>query len=545
MKRILLLSVLAFLFYSHLFSQAKKENPGKTKLLVGIVVDQMRNEYIYRYWNRFGNGGFKRLISQGYYYRNLHFNYLPTYTGPGHASIYTGTTPRQHGIIGNDWYLKSNSTKSYCVQDSSVKPIGTKNNSGRMSPQHLLSSTLGDELKLSSPKSKVIGIALKDRSAILPAGHSADAAYWLDEVSGDFISSSWYMSDLPRWLKNFNDEHLAKSYLEKWWAPLYPIETYTASLADENKYEAVPNKKDYPVFPYEYKPFIEKSDYSIIKATPYGNSITKDIAVECIIKEELGKDEFIDLLCLSFSSSDIIGHAYGPRSVEVEDCYLRLDKDLEDLLNKLDKEVGKGNYLVFLSADHGGGDVPKHLMDQKIPAGYTHESKVLKEARRFLLSTYGDSLLLSTVMNEQLYLNEKRCESFRLNLDEVEEKLCRFLIGINGVAEAYPSKIMRYGSFEKNDIRTYLQNGYNFKLSGNVCYTLKPAWMDQGEKGTTHGSGYNYDTHVPLIFYGAGISAGENMNWCTIPQIAPSLSELLKINRPNSSSGDLLPGLFR
>jgi len=545
MKKPLLLAVLVFFLYGNLFPQAKKENQVKPKLLVGIVVDQMRNDYIYRYWNRFGSGGFKRLITQGYYYRNHHYNYVPTYTGPGHASIYTGSTPRQHGIIGNDWFVKINSTKINCVQDTGVKPIGTKNNSGRMSPKNLLSTTLGDELKLSSPKSKVIGVALKDRSAILPAGHAADAAYWIDEVSGDFISSSWYMSDLPRWLKNFNDEHLAKTYLEKWWAPLYPIDTYTASLPDENKYEAVPNKKDFPVFPYEYKPFIEKSDYSIIKATPYGNSITKDLAMECIVKEELGKDEFTDLLCVSFSSSDIIGHAYGPRSVEVEDCYLRLDKDLEELLNRLDKEVGKGNYLVFLTADHGGADVPKHLMDQKIPAGYALESKIMKDARKFMLSSYGDTLLLNAVMNEQLYLNEKRCEALRLDLDELEEKLCRFLLTENGIAEAYPSKVMKYGAFEKQDIRTYLQNGYNFRLSGNVCYTLKPAWMDHGEKGTTHGSAYDYDSHVPLIFYGTGISAGENVDWCSIPQIAPSLSELLKINRPNASSGDLLPGLFR
>jgi len=545
MKKPLLIAVLLFFLFGNLFPQAKKENQVKPKLLVGIVVDQMRNDYIYRYWNRFGSGGFKRLISQGYYFRNHHFNYVPTYTGPGHASIYTGSTPRRHGIIGNDWYVKSTQTKVNCVQDTGVKPIGTKNNSGRMSPKNLLSTTLGDELKLSSPKSKVIGIALKDRSAILPAGHAADAAYWIDEVSGDFISSSWYMNDLPRWLKNFNDEHLAKTYLEKWWAPLYPIDTYTASLPDETKYEAVPNKKDFPVFPYEYKTFIAKSDFSILKATPYGNSITKDLAMECIVKEELGKDDFTDLLCISFSSSDIIGHAYGPRSVETEDCYLRLDKDLEELLNRLDKEVGKGNYLVFLTADHGGADVPKHLMEQKIPAGYALESKVLKAARKFMLSSYGDTLLLSAVMNEQLYLNEKRCEALRLNLDELEEKLCRFLLTENGIAEAYPSKVMRYGAFEKQDIRTYLQNGYNFRLSGNICYTLKPAWMDHGEKGTTHGSAYDYDTHVPLIFFGTGISAGENMDWCSIPQIAPSLSELLKINRPNSSSGDLLPGLFR
>jgi len=184
-------------------------------------------------------------------------------------------------------------------------------------------------------------------------------------------------------------------------------------------------------------------------------------------------------------------------------------------------------------------------MDQKIPAGYTLESNITKNLRKFLLKVFGDSLLLSAVINNQIYLSEKRCESLRLNIDDLEERLCRFLLTENGIAEAYPSKVMKYGAFEKNDIRTYLQNGYNFSLSGNVCYTLKPAWIDHSEKGTTHGSAYNYDTHVPLIFFGTGISTGENMDWCNILQIAPSLSELIKINRPNSSSGDLLPDLFR
>lgn len=527
-------------------AQNKKESVGKPKLVIGIVVDQMRNDYIYRYWNRFGSGGFKRLIGQGLYFRNLHFNFIPTYTGPGHASIYTGTTPKHHGIIGNDWVIKGSGIRVGCVQDSTVKPVGTKNRSGMASPKNLLSTTLGDELKLSNNgKSKVIGIALKDRSAILPAGHMGNAAYWMDDQSGEFVTSSWYMEDEPRWLKNFNDEHLPKKYLEKWWSPLYPIESYTASLPDENKYEAVPSKKEFPVFPYEYKTFIEKSDFSILKATPFGNSITKDLALECLVKEELGKDDFPDLFCISFSSSDIIGHAYGPRSVEVEDTYLRLDKDLEELLNKLDKEVGKGNYLVFLTADHGGADVPNHLRDQKIPAGLIRENKILKDARKFLLSAYGDSLLLSTVSNEQLYLNEKRCDALRLDLEDVSERLSRFLCTVNGIAEAYPFNAIKYGSFGQQDIRSRLQNGYNFKLSGHVCYTLKPGWIDHGEKGTTHGSGYDYDTHVPLIFYGNGIAAGENLDYCSIDQIAASLSELLKINRPSASSVSLLPGLFR
>lgn len=545
MQKTVRFTLLILLLSLSSIAQNKKENPAKVKLLVGIVVDQMRNEYIYRYWNRFGNGGFKRLINQGLYYRNMHFNYIPTYTGPGHASIYTGTTPRHHGIIGNDWLIKGSTVTVGCVKDSSVRTVGANNRSGMASPKNLLCSTLGDELKLSTNgKSKVIGIALKDRSAIFPAGHSGNAAYWLDEQSGDFVSSSWYMETEPRWLKNFNDEDYTRKYLEKWWSTLYPIETYSASFSDDSKFEAVPSKKDFPVFPYEYKAFIEKSDYSIIKATPFGNSLTKDLALECLAKEELGKDEHTDLFSISFSSSDVIGHAYGPRAVETEDAYLRLDKDIEDLLNRLDKEVGKGNYLVFLTADHGADDVPNQMLERKLPAGYARESKILRSARKFLLGAYGDSLLLTAISNEQLYLNEKRCEALRIDMDEISERLSRYLCTQNGIAEAYPSKVIRYGSFDAQDIKAYLQNGYNFKLSGHVCYTLKPGWLDHHEKGTTHGSGYEYDTHVPFILYGSGIPAGEIMEWSCIPQIAPSLAELLRIARPNASTASLLPGLF-
>ncbi len=545
MKINLVLLFLVLLISTTGLSQSKKEKANNPKLIVGIVVDQMRNDYIYRYWDRFGNGGFKRLIEQGYYYRNMHYNYQPTYTGPGHASIYTGTTPSKHGIIGNDWFLKSTKKTTYCAFDSTVKPVGTKNKTGMMSPVNLLSTTLGDELKLSNLKSKVIAVALKDRSAIFPAGHTADAAYWMDASSGEFITSSWYMNELPRWLMNFNDERWPKKYLEKWWSPLYPIETYTASLTDQNAFETSPNKKDFPVFPYEYTKFIEKSDFSIIKSTPYGNSITKDIALQCVLKENLGKDEHTDLLCISFSSTDYIGHSFGPRSVEMEDCYLRLDNDLTELLNRLDKEVGKDNYWVFLTADHGASDVPNYLIDKKIPAGYLREKEVLKACRNYCYKNFSDSLLISTVMNEQLYVNENRIKALRLNLDDFEEQLSRYLLSLNGIAEAYPSKVLKYGSFHKSDTRNYLQNGYNFNLSGNVCYTLKPGWLDYGNYGTSHGSGYDYDTHVPFVLYGNGIPSGENMHWVTIPQIAPTICELLRINRPNCSSGDLLPSLFK
>lgn len=527
-------------------AQTRHEEFPKPKLVVGIVVDQMRNEYLYRYWERFGNGGFKRLVGEGFHFRNAHYNYIPTFTGPGHCSIYTGTTPRFHGIIGNAWYNKANGKGALCVQDSLVKPVGTENKKAKASPKNQLSTTMGDELRLSTSKrSKVFGIAHKDRSAILPAGHIGNAAFWMDEKNGNFVSSSWYLNELPKWMQDFNAKHLALAYLEKGWNTLYPIATYSNSVTDENTYEELIFNNTKSTFPYDLKGVIEKQNFSNIVYTPFGNSLTKDAAIACLTGERLGKDEDPDLLAISFSTPDIIGHAFGPRSVEEEDIYLRLDKDLEELLNVLDKEVGKGNYVVFLSADHGGADVANHMIDNRIPAGYILEEQVSKAVRNYFRNVYGDSLLLANMSNEQLFLNEERLRNMKLDKDEVEKKLCSFLLSIPGIAEAYPSEVLRGAASGKNDMLSLLQNGYNHKMSGNVAVIYQPGWMDHGQKGTTHGSGYNYDTHVPIVFYGAGIKKGESFNYVSITQIAPTICELLRINQPSATSAEPLNNYFK
>jgi predicted AlkP superfamily pyrophosphatase or phosphodiesterase len=547
MKKTLLISILFLAFISKILSQVKKE-PASTKprLVVMIIVDQMRNDNIYRYWGRYSNGGFKKLVNEGYYFKNAHFNYIPTYTGPGHASIATGATPSAHGIIANDWYSKKNRTTTYCVLDTNVKSAGTKNKNGMMSPKNLLSSTIGDELKMNSNRrSKVFAVALKDRSAVLPAGHAANGAFWYDDATGDFISSTWYMDDIPRWLKNFNDEKLPATYLQKGWQTLYPVETYTNSVADDNRYESAPNKKEKPVFPYEYQSELDKNNFGILKATPFGNSLTKDIALECIKKEELGKDDETDFISISFSSTDIIGHAYGSRSIESEDTYLRLDKDIEMILASLDKEVGRNNYIITLTADHGGADVPNHLSDHKIPAGHVHEKNIARQVKVLLNETYGDSSLILNGSNEQIFLNESRLKEMKLDKDLIEDRICSYLVTLPAVAEAYPSRILKNRTGCRNDYLALLQNGYNHKLSGNIAYIYQPGYLDYSPTGTTHGSGYNYDTHVPVIFFGKGIKSGSTYNYTTITQIAPTICELLEISRPNASIAEPLNSFFR
>jgi predicted AlkP superfamily pyrophosphatase or phosphodiesterase len=503
------------------------------KLIVGVVVDQMRTDYIYRYWSRFGEGGFKRLVNEGFFCKNTHFNYIPTYTGPGHASIYTGATPSAHGIIGNDWFVRETGKEMYCCDDANVKPVGTANEHCKMSPKNQLTTTFGDELELfTNGKAKVFGIALKDRSSILPVGHSGDGAFWYDFDKGNFISSDWYVKQLPAWLNDYNAKGMVKKYLQQGWNTLYPVETYTNSLTDDSKYELAPNGKKPPVFPYDYKAQLEKNDLTIIRSTPWGNTITKELAIECLKAEGLGKDDISDVLAISFSCTDIIAHAYGIRSVEVEDVYLRLDKDIEELLKTLDAEVGKENYVLFLTADHGAAETASYLKDMKIPAGYIKETVLLTALKKFCLKQYGDSLI-SSISNQQIFLNMQKLWQMKLSQDDVERTLAMKLIQMDGIAEAYPSSVLKYETGKGETIKNLMAEGYNHKRSGNVAFSYLPGWLDIPETGTTHGSAFTYDTHVPLIFFGAGIKKGESVKNYDITEIAPTISILLNNPFPN------------
>lgn len=516
-------------------------NAAPPRLVVGIVVDQMRNDYIHRYWPRFGQDGFRRLVSDGYYFRNAHFNYTPTYTGPGHASVYTGTTPRHHGIVANNWPDRESRHNVYCSSDPGVTPVGTSSEAGRMSPRMLIATTVTDELRLAtSKKGKVFAVGLKDRSSVLPGGHMSNGSFWFDEESGRFISSSFYMKELPDWVKQFNDGNPVQQYLSKPWNTLHPIETYTSSLPDENSFESLDLRADKPVFPYELK----NRKPGIIRSTPFGNSLTMDLALKCITSEALGSDEFPDMLCLSFSSTDIIGHAYGPRSVEVEDTYLRLDLEIARLLKTLDKEVGKDNYVVFLTADHGGDDVPAHLASEGVQAGYVYEKNVQRRLRAFCQELYKDSLLIWAVTNDQVYLDDLFFGPGReAERQKIEAELCKVIESIPGISAAYPSQFLRNQQGGREPL-ALMQNGYNTKRSGNIFYLSAPHHMDHGRHGTSHGSPYAYDTHVPVIFFGRGVLRGEDHTYVTITQIAPTVSEMLRIARPGACFADPLNNHF-
>lgn len=522
-------------------SQNQKEQFPRPKLVVGIVVDQMRYDYLTRFYNKYGEGGFKRMMREGYNCKNNHFNYIPTYTGPGHTSIYTGTTPKYHGVIANNWYDKASKTMVYCAGDDSVNSIGTTSTSGQMSPHRMISTTFADENRLfTQMRGKTIGISIKDRGAILPAGHSANAAYWFHgKKEGVWISSSYYMQKLPKWVSNFNKSKAAKSYL-KTWNTIYDIDTYVESGSDLNAFEAGFKGKTTPTFPYNLdKLKKENGNYDILKSTPFGNSLTTDFALAAIEGEALGKDSVTDVLTISFSSTDYIGHNFGVNSKELEDTYIRLDKDLERLLKTLDKKVGNGEYVAFLTADHGAVHVPSYLQSVNIPAGYIYNNERKEKFQKFLENEFGTTDIVENISSNQVFINREKVNELNLQLEAVQEAIVLEQLTYENVYKAYTATTMHSVNFT-NGIEALLQKGYNQKRSGDVLLVNAPNYIGYRKTGTSHGSGLNYDTHVPLLFFGTGVKHGETYKKTEITDIAPTISSLLGISFPNTTIGQPL-----
>ncbi|TWO31776.1 alkaline phosphatase family protein [Seonamhaeicola sediminis] len=515
-----------------------KVSNDKPKLVVGIVVDQMRYDYLTRFKNKYGEGGFMRMINNGFNCKNNHFNYIPTKTGPGHASVFTGTTPKIHGIIANDWYDKQTKKMVYCAGDTTVLAVGSSSESERMSPHLMKTTTFADENRLfTQMRGKSIGISIKDRGAVLPAGHSANAAYWFrGKKEGNFITSTYYMNELPKWVQDFNESKTAESYL-KVWNTLYDITTYNESGADLNDFERGFKGKETATFPYDLKKLsTQNAGFDIIKSTPYGNSIVADFAIAALKGEDLGKDDDTDVLTVSFSSTDYVGHNFGVNSKEIQDTYLRLDKDLERFFNELDAEVGNGNYTVFLTADHGAIDVPLYLKSVKIPAGYLEFDETRKKLRTFMLNRFKSNDLIENISNNQIFLNRVKLKSLGLDLTEVQQAIVNEIINYEHVYKAYSATTLSTAFFTEG-IETLLQNGYNQKRSGDILVIEDPAFISYPKTGSTHGSGLNYDTHVPLLFFGNGIQKGETLQKTVIPDIAPTMSALLGISFPNGATG--------
>lgn len=516
------------------------QNPfRRPKLVVGVVVDQMRWDYLYRYQERFGDNGFKRLMREGFNCENTMLNYIPAVTAIGHTSIYTGSVPAIHGIAGNDFHIDGKQT--YCTDDAAVATVGSNSDAGKMSPHNLKVTTIGDELHLATNyRSKIISVSLKDRASILPGGHTADGAYWFDAETGNFITSTYYRKDLPGWLKQFNDRQLAKHYLSQDWETLYPTESYKNSTADNNSYENPFPGADTPTMPVATSKLMDSEGLGLIRNTPYGNTLTIDLALAAIDGERLGNRGETDMLAVSLSSTDYIGHQFGTYAIETEDTYLRLDRDIARLLAALDQEIGKGEYLLFLTADHAAAHNFKFLTDKGIPAGGWDIEKTKAALNSHLKAEFKtDCNLVSGLLNYQIFLDNEKIDSLGISKENVVAAAIDYIKRGEGVYCAVEQENAGTATLP-SPIKDRIVNGYYPGRSGEIQIIMQPGWYgleSEATGGTDHGVWHPYDTHVPLIFFGSGINPGATFTPVEITDIAATVCALLHIQMPDGCIG--------
>ncbi|PIE50667.1 MAG: alkaline phosphatase family protein [Flavobacteriales bacterium] len=520
---------------SSLFQVKAQEKP---KLVVGLVIDQMRWDYLHRFENKFQKGGFKRLLNQGFSLNNVMINYVPSVTALGHTSVYTGSVPSIHGIAGNNWLDPKTGKGVYCTTDTSVKGIGSSSERvGAHSPRNLWSTTITDQLGMATNfQSKVVGVSLKDRASILPAGHHPTGAFWFDGKTGNFVTSSYYMDKLPKWLNTFNAQKRGAKLVKNGWSTLLPIEEYTESTADNQPWEGLLGSAKTPTFPYTHLAEDYAKKKKIIKQTPFGNTLTLELADTVVDAYQMGQDEITDFLAINLASTDYVGHLTGVNSIEVEDTYLRLDRDLASFFKSLDKKVGKGNYLVFVTADHGAAHAVGYMKEHQMPTGF-FDKDLKDELKTALRTKFGTDDLIAGVMNYQVYLNKKTITQRGLDMNEVKTFIIDFLKDWDTILYAVDLQKVSESSIPE-PIKTKIINGYNWKRSGDIQVIAKDGMLPSyAKKGTTHSVWNSYDAHIPLIFMGTGIQQGESSKAHYITDIAPTLAQLLQIENPSGTVG--------
>lgn len=512
------------------------------RLVVGIVVDQMRYDYLYRYYDKYSSlstgGGFRRLMEQGFNCRNNHYHYAATYTGPGHAAIYTGSAPALNGIVGNEFYDRKQGRLVYCAEDSTVQTVGNSGSAGHMSPRNMLVTTIGDQLKLATDnRAKVVGVALKDRGSILPAGHAADGAYWFDSKDGNWITSTFYRPNLPAWVQAYNNRHLPDEFMKQKWEPLLALNKYVESTTDDQPYEATLVGETKSVFPHEFVLMSGQSRYEVLRATPFGDQLTKEFALAALDGEQLGKDGITDLLAVSFSSTDYIGHAFGTHAIETEDEYLRLDLQLQDFFNQLDAKVGKGAWTAFLSADHGAADIPAFSNTYRIGTDVKSAGEISEAVKAALAKAYGPGQWMLTYFNQQIYLNTPLLAEKKIPFQQVYALIRATLLAQRGILHVINLQELGNTALPDNQLNM-LRNVYNPNRSGDIYVMLNSGWFEGRNRGTTHGTMYPYDTHVPFVLYGWGVKQGQTFHRTQIADIAPTVCALLGILEPSGCIGN-------
>jgi predicted AlkP superfamily pyrophosphatase or phosphodiesterase len=513
---------------------------ARPRLVVGIVVDQMRWDYLYRYYDRYCEGGFKRLMHHGFSCDNTMINYLPAFTAVGHTCIFTGSVPAFSGISGNDWVEQATNQRMYCTDDSTVKGVGAQDpesKEGKMSPRNLLVSSITDEMMMADNfRSKVVGVSLKDRAAILPTGHTATGAFWLEDSTGNFITSNYYMTHLPAWVDSFNRKGYVAKYMKGGWNPLYPKSTYGQSDTDDQPYEGKFRGDSTTAFPHNLDSSYKMAKNSF-RTTPFGNTITLDFAREAVTGYDLGKDEFTDFLTINCASTDYVGHQFGINAIETEDTYLRLDKELGEFFSFLDEKVGKDQYTVFLTADHGAAHAVWYSQNHDIPADYFNTTALLDGLNGELGKQFGVEGIADTCSNYQIIFSQKVLKEHKLDMNAIKKASIEWLSQQPGIE--YAIDLSKVGeSPVAEPVRSMVMNGYYARRSGPIQLILNAGWFEANKKtGTTHGTWNLYDTHIPLLWMGWGIHPGHTNQVVNMTDIAPTLAALLHIQMPNGCVG--------
>lgn len=540
-----MLNKIIFLFLFVIFSfNIFGQNNEHPKLIVGIIIDQMRYDQILKYWNKFGDTGFKKLLKEGTSFTNAHYDYLNINSASGIASIANGVYPSEHGIINVKWYNPVTRRDVYCVEDEKVKSLSSMFDKG-MSPRNVEALSWTDELRINSYKlSNVYSVSLDDYAAILSGGKLANGAFWFDERKGGWTSSTYYYDSLEVWIKNYNDKKFADTYLSRTWYPTFPVEKYTESLSDACGYETGFNGKH--TFPYDLKSLRSQfTGYSLLKYTPFGNTFTKDFAITLMMKKYLGKDDFTDVLMINFAATKYIGEKFGLQSVEIEDAYVKLDKDIAHLISVVEDYVGKGNVLFFLTSDRGACNNSKWMNDINIQTGIFNPIRANVVLNTYLRAVYGIGNWVDGFHNNELYLDHTTIDKNQKSLRDMQDKSVDILSGITGISTVIATSEIKNGSFSDGIIQK-AKNSFFQGRSGDVYIVLDYGWKFKNMQDNLSDccSPYNENTHVPVIFYGKNIKKQTIYNRISMNDIAVTLSFMLGIPLPSKSTGNPIQQLL-
>lgn len=532
---------------------APRAKPTKPRLVLFIAVDQFRYDYIERFGDLFVENGIRRMLREGASWSEANYDHVPTETAPGHATMLTGAWPSETGIIANDWYDRAEGKRVNNVGDDTVRALGGGSNEVASSPRNLLCSTLGDELKLATNnRSRVVGVSLKNRAAILPTGRMADAAYWLSSQTGGFISSTYYFERLPGWVESFNSQKPSDKFFGAKWERLLPASEYERRAgADDTPWEKGDGKLS-STFPHVITGGLEKPGpefYDALAYSPFTNDVLVDFAAQALANEHLGEDGDTDVLTVSFSANDIVGHRYGPYSQEVMDVTLRVDRQIARLLDLVDARVGLRNTLVAFTADHGVAPSPPHAASLRLPGSYVKVSEVLAAVRNRLRVRFGKSSerdntadYVQIYSNGQIYFNRTALERDGVQTEDAERVAGEAALTIPGVARYFTRTQLLNNSVSQGDaVGRRVLHGYNARRSGDVVLISEPfRYLTDYVATATHGTPYSYDTHVPLIIMGGGVVAGRYRQPASPADIAPTLASVLGVQPPSSATGRVL-----